>query len=173
MNSASFPIMRPFTSRITMWFPSVDLMSLLIPVNPSKVTGSTKASSRRGAAAVEFAVIAPIMILFMFGTIEVGRLMMIKNAATHASREGARMAVTPMATASEAIARATQQMQAYASTGVTVTITPNELANAQPGDMVTVRVAVDAASIRWLTSAVQLPITTLTSETTMRRESTN
>lgn len=139
----------------------------------SKPFGSVRSGFHRGAAAVEFAFIAPIMILFMFGTIEIGRLMMIKNAATHASREGARIAVTPMATASDAIEQATRQMQPFAETGVTVTVVPHELSTAKSGDMVTVRVSVDTASIRWSTSAVQLPVSTLVSETTMRRETTN
>ncbi|MFG0289635.1 MAG: TadE/TadG family type IV pilus assembly protein [Rhodopirellula sp. JB044] len=135
--------------------------------------GRRKPNDRRGAAAVEFAVVAPIMILFMFGTVEIGRLMMIKNAATHASREGARIAVTPAATAGEVEQRVMDEMQAYTDIGVDVTITPNQLTMAEPGDMVVVRVDVDAASIRWMTSIVDLPITTITSETTMRRESTN
>ncbi|MCM2374987.1 pilus assembly protein [Rhodopirellula sp. ICT_H3.1] len=109
----------------------------------------------------------------MFGTVEIGRLMMIKNAATHASREGARIAVTPNATSDEVRQRVEDEMQAYADVGVDITITPSQLAMAEPGDMVVVRVEVDAASIRWMTTIVDLPITKITSETTMRRESTN
>ena len=53
--------------------------------------------TRRAASAVEFALIAPLMISFTFGLIEFGRLMLVKQTATHATREGARVAVRPSA----------------------------------------------------------------------------
>jgi Flp pilus assembly protein TadG len=47
---------------------------------------------RRGAAAVEFAVILPVLLLFILGIVEVGRLVMVGQLATNGSREGARYA---------------------------------------------------------------------------------
>ena len=58
-------------------------------------------TARRGSSAVEFAVIAPVMILFTFGLIEISRLMLVKQTITHATREGARVAVRPMGSLGE------------------------------------------------------------------------
>jgi Flp pilus assembly protein TadG len=50
-------------------------------------------ATRRGAAIVEFAVVAPILMVFILGIIEIGRLVMVAQVATNASREGSRYAV--------------------------------------------------------------------------------
>ncbi|QKE39279.1 TadE/TadG family type IV pilus assembly protein [Ferrovum myxofaciens] len=47
-------------------------------------------SSERGVAAVEFALIFPLMLLLMFGIIEFGTLMYDQIMVTNAAREGAR-----------------------------------------------------------------------------------
>jgi Flp pilus assembly protein TadG len=48
---------------------------------------------RRGAAVVEFAVVAPILMVFILGIIEIGRLVNVAQVTTNCSREGARYAV--------------------------------------------------------------------------------
>jgi Flp pilus assembly protein TadG len=53
---------------------------------------------RRGAAAVEFAVVAPVFILLVLGMLEYGRMIMVQQVITNASREGARRAVLDGAT---------------------------------------------------------------------------
>ena len=45
----------------------------------------------RGAAAVEFALVLPILVLILFGTIEFGRAYNAKTTLTHAAREGVRV----------------------------------------------------------------------------------
>jgi Flp pilus assembly protein TadG len=47
---------------------------------------------RRGAATVEFAVVVPILLLFILGIIEIGRLVMVAQVDTNAAREAARYA---------------------------------------------------------------------------------
>ncbi|TWT88171.1 TadE-like protein [Pseudobythopirellula maris] len=47
---------------------------------------------RRGAVAVEFAVIAPVLVTIMLGMIELNRVFDAQNLLTSAVREGARMA---------------------------------------------------------------------------------
>lgn len=44
-----------------------------------------------GAAAVEFALIAPILLLLLFGIVDFGRAYQAKVELSHASREGARV----------------------------------------------------------------------------------
>ncbi len=43
--------------------------------------------NRRGAAAVEFAIVAPVFFLLVFGMIEYGRMVMVQQVITNASRE--------------------------------------------------------------------------------------
>lgn len=47
---------------------------------------------RRGAVAVEFAVVAPILVAIVFGMIELGRAFEMQNLLEVAAREGARFA---------------------------------------------------------------------------------
>ena len=50
---------------------------------------------RRGTAVVEMAVVAPLMVLAMLGSLEVGYAFMVKQTVTLAAREGARAAALP------------------------------------------------------------------------------
>ncbi|MGD8892889.1 MAG: pilus assembly protein, partial [Desulfobacterales bacterium] len=45
---------------------------------------------QNGATVVEFAIILPLLIVFLFGIIEFGLLLYNKQVITNASREGAR-----------------------------------------------------------------------------------
>lgn len=47
---------------------------------------------RRGAATVEFAVVVPVLLLFLLGIVEIGRLVMVAQVNTSAAREAARYA---------------------------------------------------------------------------------
>src|SRR3989304_5166188 len=58
---------------------------------------------RRGVAAVEFAIVAPIFFLLVFGMIEFGRVIMVKQIITNASREGAPLAVLDQTTHQEVL----------------------------------------------------------------------
>jgi Flp pilus assembly protein TadG len=128
---------------------------------------------RRGVAAVEFAMIAPIMMLFTFGLIEMGRFILVKESATHATREGARMAVRPFATDDEVVARVNEELAIMSIQGATITVDPPDLEDAEPGSMVTVRVQISPDSISWVPGIVNLGAANIIAESTMRRESTN
>src|SRR5262245_60508952 len=49
---------------------------------------------RRGIAAVEMAIIAPVLLTFLVGIWEVGRAIMVCNILDNAAREGARLAAS-------------------------------------------------------------------------------
>jgi Flp pilus assembly protein TadG len=60
--------------------------------------------SEGGASAVEFAIVLPLLLLIVFGTIEFGILLFNKQVITNASREGARAGIvagTPRKTDAE------------------------------------------------------------------------
>ena len=64
--------------------------------------------SQQGTAMVEFAIVAPVLLLFVFGIIDYGRYFFLYNSLTNAAREGARLAaVTPQSTAAERAAALT------------------------------------------------------------------
>lgn len=54
----------------------------------------TRRKNERGAAAVEFALILPLLLLLVFGGIEFGLVMFNKQMLTNASREAAREGIT-------------------------------------------------------------------------------
>ena len=58
-------------------------------------SGSRKRSTRRGVAAVEFALVAPLFFTLILGIIEFGRMMMVQEILVNAAREGARAAILP------------------------------------------------------------------------------
>jgi Flp pilus assembly protein TadG len=49
--------------------------------------------NERGASAVEFAILLPVLMLILFGTIEFGMVMYSREILTNASREGARAGI--------------------------------------------------------------------------------
>jgi Flp pilus assembly protein TadG len=65
---------------------------------PAAVGGSPRRRSparprRRGAAAVEAALVLPVVCMFLFGVLEYGRYVMMMQLLTNAAREGARYAM--------------------------------------------------------------------------------
>jgi Flp pilus assembly protein TadG len=52
-----------------------------------------KIGDEKGASAVEFAIILPLLVVFVFGIIEFGIIFYDKAMITNASREGARMGI--------------------------------------------------------------------------------
>lgn len=68
---------------------------------------AARLGSERGAAAVEFALIVPVLLLLLFGIIEFGRVYNTQIELTGAAREGARtMAIGNNPAAARAAARA-------------------------------------------------------------------
>ena len=126
--------------------------------------------NRRAAAAVEFAVVAPVFLLLVFGMIEYGRMVMVYQVITNASREGARTAVLDGATTNSVTTSVNSYLTAAMISGATVTVAPNPPTNAQYGDPVTVTVSIPFSQVSWLPSPMYLGSRTLTSATVMRRE---
>jgi len=116
------------------------------------------AGNRRGAAAVEMAVVLPIFIMALLGIIELSRGIMITQLLENAAREGARMSILDGTTNSQVQTSAQTFMQNAAHispSNVTVTININgsngaSLANAKQGDLVTVTVSVAFSNVSWL-----------------------
>jgi Flp pilus assembly protein TadG len=128
---------------------------------------------RMGTAAVEFAVVAPLMMLFTFGLVEIGRLMMVKSQAVQATREGARLAICPTADSASVIARVDETLRILSINDATIEVQPVALSTAPPGSFVTVRVRIDPTTVSWVPGFLDTVIPDLVVETVMRREATN
>jgi Flp pilus assembly protein TadG len=129
--------------------------------------------NRRAAAAVEFAVVAPVFFLMIFGMIEYGRMVMVQQVITNASREGARLAVLDGASFGEIEDRVNDYLEAASiDTGSTnVEVLPDPPTSAAFGEPITVTVEVPFSEVSWLPSPMYLGGKTLTATTVMRRES--
>ena len=128
---------------------------------------------RSGASAVEFALIAPIFMLLVFGMIEYGRMMMVQQVITNASREGARRAVLTGATNVDVVNTVVTHCTQAAVTinGSDVTVTPIDPADAGFGEPVEVAVTVSFDQVSWLPAPMYLGGRDLVASTVMRRES--
>lgn len=77
-------------------------------------------SSQRGASAVEFAILLPLMLLILGGITDFGRAMFTEIQLQNAAREGARAAVVSDASEDEIIARASSSAPDMSDLEVTV-----------------------------------------------------
>ncbi len=136
----------------------------------ARVGARVRRANRRGTAAVEFAIVVPIFIAFVFGIFEFGRLVMVQQLITTASREGARLAITENAAASGVQSAVDAYLTNASVSSATVTVTPSTLASAQPGDTITVAVQIPFEEVSWLPSPMFITNTTLTASSAMRRE---
>ncbi len=101
----------------------------------AKLAGSRTPRSwwQRGAAAVELAVVAPILLMLVFGIMESGWLFAQQVELINAAREGARLAVVDYGTAAE-IAGETCARAALSGAGATVTVTRSGVLDPNVGD---------------------------------------
>lgn len=125
---------------------------------------------RRGAAVVEFAIVAPVLLLLVLGMIEYGRLVMVQQVITNATREGARQAVLDGATTASVTTVVNDFLAGSRVSGAVVAVTPNPPSTAAFGDPVTVSVQVPFSQVSWLPTPMFLGNTTLSATTVMRRE---
>ncbi len=129
-----------------------------------------KLCRHRGAATVEFALVAPLLFLFVLGLIEFARMEMVEQKLVSATQEACRAGVVPGSTSSDVQARATESLSGGLVPGATVSITPAEVATLKAGQPITVRVQVPAQQISWLPSPNFLKNRMLKAECTMLRE---
>lgn len=138
-------------------------------MNPRKLSLSNRCHrrSRRGATVVEFALTAPLFLLFLMASLEFGWLNVMRHTADNAAYEAARHSMVPGATSAEAVARANSILNAIGARNAKVTVTPGTITSTT--DKVTVKVDIPVNS-----NALILPKfakgKTITSSSTMRTE---
>jgi Flp pilus assembly protein TadG len=129
---------------------------------------------RRGAAAVEMAIVLMLLIVLVFGIIEMGRAIMVHQVLTNAAREGARRAVIPGATDAQVTSRVDQYMAAANITGYTQTIEINgsagSLSTAASKDQVAVGVSVPYSNVSYGVMRLISPTRVFEADVNMRKE---
>jgi Flp pilus assembly protein TadG len=105
-----------------------------------------------GAAAVEFAVVLPLFMAFIFGILEAGRLMEAQHAVTAAARAGAREAALSNSTTASTKAAALGPLKAagISTVGISPTFTPSDPATAATNTPVSVTVTIPFSSVTWV-----------------------
>lgn len=127
--------------------------------------------SSLGAAAVEFAVVAPLLVMLTFGMIEISRIVMVKQLLINASREGARLAVLPAATDQQVMNQIQSDLAAGMINNGVIVLSPESLSSAPAGTPITVSIHVNSNAVSWLPKPMFVISQTISASTTMRRES--
>ncbi|MFT7641721.1 MAG: hypothetical protein ACI9G1_003472 [Pirellulaceae bacterium] len=126
---------------------------------------------RRGASVVEFAIVAPMFILLVFGMIEYGRMVMVQQVITNAAREGAQQLALPNGTPSEAQTAVTNYLTGAGFSDIASEIEVNSIpASPESGMDCTVSMHFPYGEVSWIPSTFLLGDSTLTASSTVRRE---
>src|SRR5262245_436502 len=118
---------------------------------------SRSLGSRRGGAAVEFAIIVPILAALMLGMIEVTRAVQVKNVLTDTARSSCRTGIQPGTTTQtikdnvNTILTANGINPSLATISVLVNNQNVEAAAAKKYDTLSVKIALPIASVNWVT----------------------
>ncbi len=125
--------------------------------------------NRSGVAAVEFAIVAPVFVLFVMGMVEVSRGLMVQEVVTNAAREGARQAVLDSSTTSSVQTVVKNYLTAanIASSNATITVS---IPSTRYNNFATVTVSVPYSKVSWVPVPQFLGSVTLTATSTMRCE---
>jgi Flp pilus assembly protein TadG len=126
---------------------------------------------------VEFALLTPVIFLFIFGAIEFSRMLMVQHALSDAARDACRQAsLATMASSDDVVTYAQERLESVipdASSSATVTVTPTwgSVSGVPGGTPIQVRISVDHDRVSWLPVAQLMhPDGVLTAEANMDRE---
>jgi Flp pilus assembly protein TadG len=105
-------------------------------VNPRK-----RNPKRSGAAVIEFAVIIPVFMLILLGTIEACTMIFLQQSLETAAYEGARVTIVPKTKTSDVEAAANVILTPRKIQNSTITITPADFQSAPFGTFIRVTVS--------------------------------
>jgi len=114
--------------------------------------------------------VAPLFFLVILGIIEFGRMVMVQQILTNASREGARRAILEGATAPDVETIVTDYLTNTSVSGASVTVAPGSLSGLGFGDPVAVTVSVPFDRVSWVLAPWFLGGKTLSAQSVMRAE---
>ncbi len=105
----------------------------------------------KGVAAVEAAVILPLLLVIVFGVIEYGWMFLKAHQITNAARSGCRVGIRPYADASNVITEVTALMATAGITGATITTIPADITLENVGVGATIEVVI---TVPWVNMAI-------------------
>jgi len=131
-------------------------------------------TGRRGAATVEFALVAPLLFLLILGMMEFGRVMMVQNLLDNAARNGCREGVIAGTDDNALKTAVSKSLRGLGTNQATVEIRVNDqvknASTATTGDSISVSVSVSADKISWVPIRLFTAGKTLRGVVVMRRE---
>jgi Flp pilus assembly protein TadG len=123
--------------------------------------------NRRATACVEFALILPVLMIFVLGMLEMGRYIEVRQILTSAAEEGARQASTGQLTNAQVVNVVTGCVKAAGlpTTGLTVTVADltnpgTDVSGATCMDNLQVTVTIPFVNVRWCSSLLVTNSTT-------------
>jgi len=124
----------------------------------------------RGAALVEMAVVTPMLILLVFGMMEVTRMCMVAQLLTNAAREGCRVAVNNGTTSADVDARVKATLDASDTKIyplITETLSPTAIQSTALNTPITLTLSVPFSSVDWLAPPLFFSSRTITAKAVM------
>ena len=130
---------------------------------------------RRGAAAIEFAMVAPVAFLLILASVEFGRAMFVHMLAVNAARAACRQAVIGRASNEAVLAEVKGFMQDLGIRGAEATILvagmeDEEVGETPPGVPVSVTVTIPYSENAWIPNPFYLAGKRLSGTVTMSKE---
>src|SRR4051812_11308365 len=98
-----------------------------MPLSHGSLGPRPAAGRRCGATLVEFAICLPVLLVMVFGSIELCRLNMLRHGATQAAYEAARRGIVPGATTTQVRTVASDLLDALLVSGYTVDVNPSTI----------------------------------------------
>jgi len=111
-----------------------------------------KMSARKGAAAVEFALLLPLLFTMVLGLMEIGRGAMVSKTLDNAVRNGAQVAAQSNSSNATVISRINSVLTANNITAANATITIKvkdvvaDVSTANPNDKISITVSISVSS---------------------------
>ena len=139
------------------------------------MSAAHRAHRQSGVAAVEFALVASLLMILLFGVIEMGRLLWTWNAAVEATRYGARLAVVcdldiPSSSPSPIKAKIITRLPSLTESNITIAYSPK---SCDSSTCTSVSVSLNGYTHRTLIPFVPLTLTLPPFATTLRKEYMN
>ena len=102
--------------------------------------------NKQGAAAVEFAIVLPVFVLILLGSIETCTMIFLQQSLEMAAYEGARVAIVPTTTSLNIASAAKQILTPRHIQNSSISVTPSDFQSAPYGTFIRVSVSVPCSS---------------------------
>lgn len=124
-------------------------MACITTIRPRPALGRGGFDLRRGIVTIEAALVFPVLLLILFGVIELGWMLLKSQQLTNAARNGARVGVRVDATNGDVqqVVDALMTGAGMGSSGYTLTMTPGDVSNMNGGEELTVSLTVSYDAI--------------------------